>query len=590
MVNIFKNKNLASFLPYLIFFSGSFIYFGFFADYIFFYQEKSSLFVFSFDSLSGNLNKPGGLLIYLGQFFTTFYYYPLAGSLILSGILTLIVLSVSTATALLTGKHEKIISFLTGIILFYLQTDYRFLLFNNLGLLLQFVIFLIIIRYSDKLRGWIPIIITPFWYFATGGFSWLLIFSLTLYFAFNKFKNHWLRVCILWAVAFLTVFISGEFLFFQNEKTLWLYPFSEITDGFHQILLLTVAGVIPLLPYFIRYKLQITERFRINETTGSTISACLVTVLLLLTGLLCFDKKNKEYFHVEKLFYQRKFDEIIEYNKQNPPSNTLTIFLNNIALCERNILNDQLFNTLQSPYGNTLFLKWEMVSEILKRGGYFYYSIGLINEAHRWEFENMVMKGLNPEGLKMLIKTELINGNYKVASKYISILKNTLSYRNEARQFENFLFNDIAINIDPELGEKRNNLLNKDFFIIADDPLINLGRLMYLDSLNRNAFEYMVSYLMIKKDYKGILAILPEFEKRGNAAFPVNVEEAIMSLSLFNNGTIPYSGKIQISNNTLARWTQYLTVFQQYGADPKKAEPALKRQFGNTFWYWSFYN
>ncbi len=49
-----------------------------------------------------------------------------------------------------------------------------------------------------------------------------------------------------------------------------------------------------------------------------------------------------------------------------------------------------------------------MAGEILNRGGYFYYTIGMINEAHRWAFENMVMKGLSPEGLKMLIKTEII--------------------------------------------------------------------------------------------------------------------------------------------------------------------------------------
>jgi len=38
----------------------------------------------------------------------------------------------------------------------------------------------------------------------------------------------------------------------------------------------------------------------------------------------------------------------------------------------------------------------------------------------------MVIKGHSPEGLKMLIRTELINGNYEVASRYINILKKTL--------------------------------------------------------------------------------------------------------------------------------------------------------------------
>ncbi len=69
----------------------------------------------------------------------------------------------------------------------------------------------------------------------------------------------------------------------------------------------------------------------------------------------------------------------------------------------------------------------------------------MINEAHRWAYENMIIKGLNPEGLKMLIKTELINGNYKTASKYISVLKKAPFYRSEAKAYESLLFNDNAV-------------------------------------------------------------------------------------------------------------------------------------------------
>ena len=46
----------------------------------------------------------------------------------------------------------------------------------------------------------------------------------------------------------------------------------------------------------------------------------------------------------------------------------------------------------------------------------------MINEANRWAYEYMVMRGNTPEGLNMLIKTELINGNYAVAEKFIYIL------------------------------------------------------------------------------------------------------------------------------------------------------------------------
>lgn len=292
---------------------------------------------------------------------------------------------------------------------------------------------------------------------------------------------------------------------------------------------------------------------------------------------------------MEKLFYQNNFDEVISYNTANPSTNSLTIFFNNIALCEKDKLNDLLFHFPQSPDGKTLFLKWDIVGEILKRGGYFYYTIGMINEAHRWAFENMVMKGHSPEGLKMLIRTDLINGNYEVAGSYINILKKTLFYRKEAKTFEKLLFNDAAINADPELGEKRKNRLKTDFFTISDDPYINIERILTNDSLNKKAFEYKMAFILLKKNYKGIADNLHKFESFGFTTLPVHIEEAVLALAASDKGNLPDLGNLQISKDTELRWNQFLSALKLYNNDIRSAEPTLKRRFGDTFWYYVFY-
>ena len=101
------NSLSLSWLPYFVFFTGVFIYFCFFADYIFFYQEKSSLFIFSHDFLSENLHQPGGPLIYAGKFLTTFFYYPFAGALIVATVLTLIVLLTLKIIIILNGTKAQ---------------------------------------------------------------------------------------------------------------------------------------------------------------------------------------------------------------------------------------------------------------------------------------------------------------------------------------------------------------------------------------------------------------------------------------------------------------------------------------------------
>ena len=123
-----------------------------------------------------------------------------------------------------------------------------------------------------------------------------------------------------------------------------------------------------------------------------------------------------------------------------------------------------------------------MIGEVLRRGAYFYYTTGMINEAQRWAFENMVMKGIAPEDLRMLIKTEIVNGNYKMASKYISILKKTLFYRNEATVFEKLLSNEKLIESHPELGIKRKERIEHDFFSITDNPYVNIEMAFSADS------------------------------------------------------------------------------------------------------------
>jgi len=588
-----KNKTISkpflSWLPYLVFFAFSLAYFGFFSNYLFFYQEKSSLFIFSYDFLHENLHQPGGFLIWLGKLFSTFYYYPLAGAFIVSSIFTLIVLSVSKIILVLTGNEARIIPFIIGISLFYLQTDYRYLLFNNLGLLLQLAVFWFVIRYLTFIKGWLPVVLAPVLFYFTGGFTWVFLLLITLYLIFDKEKNYWIRIITLWCLSLITFYISKEFLFFQSGKIILVFPFSDNNIGMQQFLFISIAVIISILPIISKITFRLPGKHDISDLFVSLFTTVILIIVLFIIGIQRFDKKTKQYFYVEKLFYEDKYDEVIRYNTLNPPSNVLLIFLNNVSLCETDKLNDMLFHFPQSPAGQTLFLKWEMIGEVLRQGGYFYYTIGMINEAHRWAFENMVMKGLTPEDLKMLIKTELINGNYKVASKYITILKKTAFYKREARAFEKLLFDDSAVNTDPELGAKKKNRLNTDFFSITDDPYVNIERILATDSLNKKAFEYKVAFMLLKKDYQGIARILPKFENLGFTKFPVHVEEAAMILSLFTNGKLPYLGNLVINRNTELRWNQYLSVFQQYKTDLKASEPALKRQFGNTFWYWSFY-
>jgi hypothetical protein len=582
-------KKTANLLPYFLFFALVFVYFAFFGSYAFFFQEKSSLFIFSLDFLLENLKQPGGFIVWLGIFLSTFYYIPVAGAFILSFILTMIVLLASKIISFYTGRQARLVPFLIGFILFYLNSDYHFLLFNNLGLLISLILFHFIQMNNSVIRGWLPTLLVPFIYFLTGGFAWIFLLLISFDLIFYRKNSSLIRFIAIWSISLIMLLISKELLFFQTLKTLIIFPFSYNLKGLQQILNISAALLISILPLLSKFKIREPEKLRISDFSLSLITCLLLIVLTGIIGLKRYDSKAKQYFFVEELFDEGKYEEVIAYNTENPPKNSLTIFLNNIALSETEQLDDNLFRYPQSPDGRTLFLKWDLADEILKRGAYFYYTLGMINEAHRWAFENMVMKGLTPEDLKMIIRTDLINGNYKVASAYISKLKKTLFYRQDAKKYEKLAGSDEAFNADKELARKRATKVQYDFFTITDNPQVNLELILANDSLNRKAFEYEIAFMMLNKNLSGIASELPRFESYGFKRLPRHIEEAVLALTVSNKGNMPDIGHLEISTDTEQKWAQYLDVLKLYRSNVKAAEPALKRQYGDTFWYYVFY-
>lgn len=581
-----KEKRLFHFMPFLFLFVLCLLYFSSFGDYITYYQEKNSLFVFSKDYLANYLIQPGSLLIYLGNFLTTFFYFPLTGAVVIGLLISFSGFIVSKITKLLSGKISYSITVLFSAILFYFHTSYQFSVFNTTGLALQLVLFYTVIKYSNL---WMGVILFPAWYYITGAWSWLFILLFTTWILIYSFKRDWYKIIIIIAVGSLTILILGKYLLFQTLKSLVEYPLTENTKGLQTILFMLFAGITGLIPVLVKIRLIRFGSKMKNSYLSKLLPLIAILMFIVSLSAVRIDKKTRQYFYTEKLFINGRFDQVVDYNKKHPSNNILTIYLDNIALCETGRLNDQLFNFRQDPEGRTLFLNWEMSGEILRRGSYFYYTIGMINEAHRWAYENMIMSGLRPEDLKMLVKTELIDGNQVMASKYISVMRRTLFYRDDAERYENLVADDKLVDADPYLGLKRKEEIHHDFFSITDNPYLNVERILALDSVNRKAFEYKLAFMLLRKDYQGIEGELKNLAKQGFQRIPVHIDEALEAYKTLKLGPLMEQGSLKPNPQTAAKFRQFLQTFQQNGNNLKSAEPALRRQFGNTFWYYSFY-
>jgi hypothetical protein len=197
----------------------------------------------------------------------------------------------------------------------------------------------------------------------------------------------------------------------------------------------------------------------------------------------------------------------------------------------------------------------------------------------------MVVNGQRPENLKMLVKTNLIDGNYRMAKKYIGILKKTSNYKEWAIGYEKMVDDTTLINTNPELKEKRMSMPKEDFFIHVNSAQDNIPHLIESNPNNRRAFEYKIAWMMLSKDAEGVINQIKTLKTLGYSRIPRHMEEAAM-IYYNGKGILPDLGGLSISAETLSRFEQYVAAFKSNRQNMALAKERLGAQFGNTFMFY----
>ena len=582
-----KTNPLLRVIPYVLLLALGSFYLYRYTDYLFFFQEKALLFQLDFAYLTEHLRQPGGFLKYLSNLQTSFYYYPLAGAVINTLEVCAVVFLLARSGRALSGRYLHFLPFVLGAALFFLQIHFQYQAANTLGLLLALALFYLAVRVGSHKGSVVFVLLFPLIHFLLGVYALLFLLLLSVFYIQNK-KGYRLLFTWLWGAV---CFVGGaEMVYMQTPEILFMYPFSVAAIGGQLRLFVVVIALLCLYPLLVRLSFEKRLPAAVKKLRIAAFSPLVVLLVLAVAVVPRIDRDAQNYFQLEKLFYAQQYDDVIAFNKRVPINNMLTSFLNNVALAEKGLLSDALFQFRQSRDGRTLLLPWDSSVEILQHGRYFFYAIGLINEAQRWSYESVMMEGYSPEGLKLLIKTDLIKGKYKVAEKYIAMLEKSLFYRKEAAHFRSFLFNDEAVAQDKELGRKKLLDTRRDFFVHANAPEANIDEVLSADSTNIPVIEYKLATLLLKNDMKGVVSMLPLMEKAGYRRIPANVEELVVAYKLSGMGKLPDLKYLKINPETEQRFNQFFTIFQQNGRNKKRAQAALAARFVDTYWYFMFYS
>jgi hypothetical protein len=567
-------------LPGLLLFVISFLWFSFPAEYVLIANRDLSLFICRPDYLASFLDRPGGLLEYSGAFLTQFYRFRFAGALVLSAVITGAYFVCWSLLARISGSKDHFaIAILPAILLLGMHNYYPHQIGHTLGFLLS-VCLISQLPSTGKNRTLYLVLTVPLFYFLAGGFLWFYCgLVLVKHLALER-KVDIPSVLIVTLYPLAIIVLGSRLLFLDPLRELAINPLPVGEEYGRSIWPYLFMGWMIFTLLLATVLLRILQGPKILVSLGQIFLSVLLLVLVM---HFSHNRRNREFFHIEKLALMQDWDQLLAYTADHPSRNLFGMYYTNLALVNQGKLCHALFQYPQSFGRRALCFNWEAKGEILRRGSDFFWTVRFVNEAHHWAFESMIIDGFTRRNLTMLIKTELVRGNYKLAEKYIDLLGKAMFQKKTARHYAGFLHQREAISGDPELGPRLRTRMDHDFFSEGVDLEINLRSLLANDPANLPAQDYLMALLLLEKEIDKIVAALPVYLEASRGILPPLLEECLLVYKITQGEEARAIS--EISPATLQRFDAYTRILRQY-RDRNEAARMLYPDFGNSFWFY----
>ena len=270
---------------------------------------------------------------------------------------------------------------------------------------------------------------------------------------------------------------------------------------------------------------------------------------------------------------------IIAKAEQQTPDKPMSVSATNLALAMTNQLGERAFEFYQRG-SQGLLPPFERNYATTQLTGEIYFHLGLVNTAQRLAFEAMeAISNYNKSGraLKRLVETNVINGQYKVADKYLKMLEKTIFYRSWAERMRAMLGDEKAINAHPLYGTLRQYRLQEDF-LFSDTELDKIcGQLFMHNHQNQMAAQYLLLMPLLDRDVPRFMqyAQYVQSQVRYN---PRSCQEAI-AFGFMQQRQQPPQGLV--SPLILQQLNDFSRIYSAGG----KGAPGLE-QFRNSVWYY----
>ena len=544
------------------------------------FQEQYQMFLFDIGYFLERIVLPGGLADYISEFLVQFYYMPVLGG-------TIIALLLMSIQAISWGlmKQYGMKAVFPGYLLSFVPSIVLWCAMGDQNLLLSFVVALS----GALLMGWIHnrfhnrLVKVVFELVSTALVYWFLGPVVFLYAALmigdtlmkGKQNGHILS-SLGYSACLLILTVAWILLTTQSLQ----YPLYRIFSGLNYY---RYPGTVSPLPLGVMIWTVVVVFFGmvpdghawIKKLQQSKVVMVLAYVLVIVASWFgikaSFDEMTYDLIDYDFLVRTEQWDKIIEKAEKKPATTPLSVSCVNLALSQKGMLADRLFEFYQNG-GAGLFPTFtrDMISPVSTAEIFF--RLGMVNDAERYMFEAQEAIPNYRKSARLtrrIIECEIINGNYKVATKLLRRLQKTLFYSNWANQMMALLGNEKAINRHPIYGKLRKYREKKQDFLFSDREMDQMLGLLFLnDNHNRMAYEYLMCYELLQRDLEKFVQYYPLGRFVGYDHIPRSFQEILIGNWMKTHSdprTIPYSVDAQNVNNTL----NFIQLYMQNPKDPQ---------------------
>lgn len=292
----------------------------------------------------------------------------------------------------------------------------------------------------------------------------------------------------------------------------------------------------------------------------------------------------REVVEYDYLVRTQQWDVIVNKPETEQEMSDLSICSTNFALAMRGQLADFMFFYRQTgPQG---LLDDGQQKEVLS---YFslsniFLQLGMINNAERMAFDAKQYIPHNHKSGRLyrrLAETNLINGNYTIAAKYLCMLQSTLFYGRWANDFLEHLGDETYIN--KVYGHLRSLRVTEGQDLISPHKDELLLALVRHNKENALAWDYLLAHALLQLSLDKVATYMQMAHEAGYSRVPRAVQECILGNRLLQHEEQPHIDfKADEKVDVLTR-----SFFQAFNETLDINHSQLSQPpFSQTYWYY----